>query len=143
MCDCVVSICICCFLFSSRRRHTRCSRDWSSDVCSSDLVRPEMLRWARERAKLTIPHLERPFPKIESWEKGEASPTLRQLEKLAKATHVPIGYLFLTEPPVERIPIPDFRTMGIARRSHPSPNLLEMIYICQQRQGWDRAFARK
>src|SRR2546429_5272820 len=23
--------------FSSRRRHTRCSRDWSSDVCSSDL----------------------------------------------------------------------------------------------------------
>src|SRR5690606_39707792 len=27
------------FLFSSRRRHTRFSRDWSSDVCSSDLPR--------------------------------------------------------------------------------------------------------
>src|SRR5256884_2774477 len=26
-----------CVFFSSRRRHTRCSRDWSSDVCSSDL----------------------------------------------------------------------------------------------------------
>src|SRR5207245_6316479 len=26
-----------CFFFSSRRRHTRCYRDWSSDVCSSDL----------------------------------------------------------------------------------------------------------
>src|SRR2546429_3725624 len=26
------------FFFSSRRRHTRCSRDWSSDVCSSDLT---------------------------------------------------------------------------------------------------------
>src|SRR5690606_40008291 len=26
-----------CFSFSSRRRHTRFSRDWSSDVCSSDL----------------------------------------------------------------------------------------------------------
>src|SRR2546429_240653 len=26
------------FFFSSRRRHTRCSRDWSSDVCSSDLA---------------------------------------------------------------------------------------------------------
>src|ERR1039458_10813209 len=25
--------------FSSRRRHTRCLSDWSSDVCSSDLVR--------------------------------------------------------------------------------------------------------
>src|SRR6266436_1987035 len=27
-----------CFFFSSRRRHTRCSRDWSSDVCYSDLI---------------------------------------------------------------------------------------------------------
>src|SRR2546429_5496919 len=30
-------MCMCFFFFSSRRRHTRCSRDWSSDVCSSDL----------------------------------------------------------------------------------------------------------
>src|SRR5690554_3572493 len=29
------------FFFSSRRRHTRCGRDWSSDVCSSDLGNPE------------------------------------------------------------------------------------------------------
>src|SRR5216683_5184681 len=28
------------FFFSSRRRHTRSDRDWSSDVCSSDLLRP-------------------------------------------------------------------------------------------------------
>src|SRR2546421_6841548 len=27
------------FFFSSRRRHTRSDRDWSSDVCSSDLIR--------------------------------------------------------------------------------------------------------
>src|SRR5437660_3160562 len=27
-----------CFFFSSRRRHTRWPRDWSSDVCSSDLM---------------------------------------------------------------------------------------------------------
>src|SRR3989337_2203397 len=32
-CGCLVL----CFFFSSRRRHTRCYRDWSSDVCSSDL----------------------------------------------------------------------------------------------------------
>src|SRR2546429_1251876 len=31
-----ISVCFF-FFFSSRRRHTRCSRDWSSDVCSSDL----------------------------------------------------------------------------------------------------------
>src|SRR6266436_3082113 len=33
---------MCWFFFSSRRRHTRCSRDWSSDVCSSDLEPPSV-----------------------------------------------------------------------------------------------------
>src|SRR5690606_31335792 len=33
-----------CFFFSSRRRHTRFSRDWSSDVCSSDLPLYELDR---------------------------------------------------------------------------------------------------
>src|SRR5690606_40101957 len=32
------------FFFSSRRRHTRFSRDWSSDVCSSDLALAELAR---------------------------------------------------------------------------------------------------
>src|SRR5690625_2679271 len=31
------------FFFSSRRRHTRCPRDWSSDVCSSDLEEKDLL----------------------------------------------------------------------------------------------------
>src|SRR5205814_6993964 len=33
-----VLLVFCFFFFSSRRRHTRCLSDWSSDVCSSDLV---------------------------------------------------------------------------------------------------------
>src|SRR5207247_3056265 len=32
------------FFVSSRRRHTRSTRDWSSDVCSSDLVQERNLR---------------------------------------------------------------------------------------------------
>src|SRR5687768_18615684 len=32
------------FFFSSRRRYTRCSRDWSSDVCSSDLLSDAEIR---------------------------------------------------------------------------------------------------
>src|SRR5215813_12431930 len=35
------------FFFSSRRRHTRCGRDWSSDVCSSDL--PAHCRWLTQQ----------------------------------------------------------------------------------------------
>src|SRR2546429_2513885 len=43
-----------CFFFSTRRRHTRCSRDWSSDVCSSDLVgRWRDLDW--EHGYRTVP----------------------------------------------------------------------------------------
>src|SRR2546427_4116710 len=43
MMDCIVvlfssSLCFCFFFFSSRRRHTRFDCDWSSDVCSSDLI---------------------------------------------------------------------------------------------------------
>src|SRR5690606_39513953 len=37
------------FFFSSRRRHTRFSRDWSSDVCSSDLPQPPAESLADER----------------------------------------------------------------------------------------------
>src|SRR2546426_6078991 len=33
------------FFFSSRRRHTRLQGDWSSDVCSSDLVFPPVFHW--------------------------------------------------------------------------------------------------
>src|SRR2546429_4078131 len=36
------------FFFSSRRRHTRCSRDWSSDVCSSDLTGTTKLTFSME-----------------------------------------------------------------------------------------------
>src|SRR5699024_11356331 len=39
------------FFFSSRRRHTRSKRDWSSDVCSSDLA-TDFTRWSRLREKM-------------------------------------------------------------------------------------------
>src|SRR2546422_9282277 len=43
------------FFFSSRRRHTRCSRDWSSDVCSSDLAEQGGARWSSEaRSRLGL-----------------------------------------------------------------------------------------
>src|SRR2546430_9635576 len=35
------------FFFSSRRRHTRFDCDWSSDVCSSDLIRHHRANWRR------------------------------------------------------------------------------------------------
>ena len=105
-------------------------------------VKPELLRWARERSGQSAERLAGKFPKLTAWERNEAQPTLRQLEDFAKATFTPVGYLFLPEPPVEELPIPDFRTVAAASTSHPSPDLLDTIYLCQQRQEWYRDFAR-
>src|SRR5262245_64833214 len=49
----------CFFFFSSRRRHTRCLSDWSSDVCSSDLER-QFVRASLMNADLLMRSLGRP-----------------------------------------------------------------------------------
>lgn len=104
-------------------------------------VVPELLRWASERAGYSESTLEKRFPRIKQWFLGEDQPTLKQLERFAHATRTPIGYFFLPEPPRETIPIPDFRTPGNVRIDTPSPDLLDTIYLCQQRQEWYREFA--
>lgn len=105
-------------------------------------IKPQLLRWACERAGFDVVDLEHKFPHLGDWISGAAQPTLRQLEAFANATHTPVGYLFLPEPPVEKVPIPDFRTPANARLSRPSPDLLDTIYVCQQRQEWFRNYAR-
>lgn len=106
------------------------------------VIQPKLLRWACERAGFELADLEPKFPHLAAWEAGTALPTLKQVEAFAKATHTPVGYLFLSEPPVEKIPIPDFRAPGNERIGHPSPDLLDTIYVCQQRQEWFRNYAR-
>lgn len=105
-------------------------------------VNPVLLTWARERAGLDMLALAGRFPKLSEWEAGELQPTLRQLENYARAVHVSVGYLFLPTPPEEPLPIPDFRTVGDRDPGRPSPNLLDTIYLCQQRQDWFREYAR-
>ena len=101
-------------------------------------VKPELLRWARERARLRIEDLLQRFPKLREWEAGEAQPTFRQLEAFSDATTVPFGYLFLPDPPDEPLPIPDFRTLGDKPVRRPSPNLLDTVFDMQRRQAWLR-----
>ncbi|MGN2390684.1 ImmA/IrrE family metallo-endopeptidase [Pelomicrobium sp. G1] len=106
-------------------------------------VAPGMLAWACERARLGFDDLTGRFPRLTAWDAGEVQPTLKQLEDFAKTVHVPIGYLFLREPPDEPLPIPDFRTRADRPVQRPSPDLLDTVYLCQQRQDWYRDFARQ
>jgi Zn-dependent peptidase ImmA (M78 family)/transcriptional regulator with XRE-family HTH domain len=101
-------------------------------------VNPHMLRWARDRAGMDVLTLATRFPKLAAWEAREVEPTLKQLEHYARATHAPIGYFFLPEPPAEPMPIPDFRTMTDRAVARPSANLLDTVYACQERQAWYR-----
>jgi Zn-dependent peptidase ImmA (M78 family) len=105
-------------------------------------VRPDLLTWARERSGNTPEAVSVRFPAFDDWKSGRTLPTLKQLEHFAQAMHVPVGYLFLTEPPEERLPVPDFRTMGDRPVGQASPDLLETVYHCQQRQEWYRDYAR-
>ncbi len=104
-------------------------------------VSPALLRWARDRAGIPLEVLAERFAKLPEWESGASKPTLKQVEALAKVTQMPVGYFFLPEPPIEALPLPDFRTVGDELPARPSPNLLETIYVCQERQDWYREFA--
>ncbi len=105
-------------------------------------VKPELLRWARKRAGVEVDALVSKFPKYSEWETGDEQPTLRQLEQFANVTHAAIGDLFLSKPPEEKVPIPDFRTMGNAPSGPISVDLRDTIYLCMLRQDWYRKYAR-
>jgi Zn-dependent peptidase ImmA (M78 family) len=105
-----------------------------SKVAISDNV----LRWAMKRAGLGEAQLAAKLPKVTGWLSHTEQPTLKQLEKFARITRTPLGYLFLDDPPAETLPIPHFRTLDDGLPSEPSPDLLDSVYAMQRRQAWLR-----
>jgi Zn-dependent peptidase ImmA (M78 family) len=105
-------------------------------------VEGALLAWAQRRSRVSRDRLLARFPALDAWEVGEKQPTLKQLEQFARATYTPVGYLLLSHPPQERLPVPDFRTIGEVEIGQASPDLLDTIYQCQQRQEWYRDYAR-
>lgn len=105
-------------------------------------VNPALLEWALTRSGADREALARRFRRLPDWLAGTAHPTLKQLEAFAGVTRTGLGYFFLPEPPEDRLPVPDFRTLPDARTRPPSVDLLDTIYLCQQRQAWYRDYAR-
>ena len=105
------------------------------------LLHPEVLRWARERAGLSQDDLAKKMnvkpERVPEWEStGKIS--IAQADRLAARTYTPLGYLYLSKPPAEPLPIRDFRTRGDDPPKRPSPNLLDTVYHMQRRQAWMR-----
>src|SRR6266851_9887673 len=103
-------------------------------------VSGSVLRWALERSGKHASAFRGKFPKLQEWLEGQSQPTLRQLEAFARTTQTPFGYLFLAQPPEERLPIPHFRTLSERHPHRPSPNLLETVQSMERRQAWVRDY---
>jgi len=103
------------------------------------------LKWAREisgldledaalRAKISNTKKATAIEKLSSWENGEDYPTQTQLAKLAKAYCRPLTIFFLDQPPVQSIPIADFRTVRDQDLETYSIELAKVIRATRARQ---------
>ena len=105
-------------------------------------LEPNVLLWARERAGISRDDLAHKMKvkikRVREWEEtGRIS--IAQVDRLAERTHTPLGFLLLSEPPEDILPISDFRTRrGNAPPALPSVDLLETVYAMQRRQAWMR-----
>lgn len=93
-----------------------------------------MLTWAIERAGHNVAVYLDKHPNVTKWVKNEKQPTERQLEEFAKSVHIPYGYLFLSEPSHEEVPIPMFR--GCAVNGKFNLNVYDTVLSVQRRQEW-------
>jgi Zn-dependent peptidase ImmA (M78 family) len=104
-------------------------------------VNVDMLTWAIARAGYELHTFVEKVPNVKKWMEGEKKPTVKQLEDFSKKVHLPFGYLFLPEPPKEKLPIPFFRTNN-TKANHVSINVYDTILLMQQRQDWLRDYLK-
>ncbi|HMN48763.1 MAG TPA: ImmA/IrrE family metallo-endopeptidase [Ignavibacteriaceae bacterium] len=98
-------------------------------------INNNLLIWAIERAGINIDEVSKTIPYFSSWLLGKKKPTVKQLEKFAQKVHLPFGYLFLDNPPEEKLPIPFFRTIN-SQEHKINLNIYDSVLILQQRQNW-------
>ena len=106
-------------------------------------VTAKVLAWALHRSGASMSVIQEKFPKIHEWQSGESHPTLRQVEDFARATATPLGYFFLSKPPVDTLSIPLFRTVRDEEVDEPSVDLIETCNTMERRQAWLREYLIK
>lgn len=114
--------------------------DYSLNAMTHALVNPAILSWSRLRAGLTEYQAARGLTikpeKVLEWESGASFPTFKQAQKWAALAHIPFGFLFLKEPPLEDLPLPDLRTIGSESPAKPSLNLLDTVKDVLRKHNW-------
>lgn len=107
-------------------------------------VTPEIIEWARNLGNLTHSDLANQVGvhenQIIKWERGKTKPTFGQAQDLAKALHIPFGYLFLSKKPDLELPLPDLRTLRDKKPSKLSAAFFEVLYGVLDRRDWYREY---
>ena len=98
-------------------------------------INTDILVWAIHRAGFDESEFSVKFPHVLDWIERKKLPTQNQLETFARKVHLPFGYLFLSEPPEEHLPIPFFRTEN-GEKQNVSINVYDTILLLQNRQEW-------
>ena len=106
-------------------------------------VAPSILLWAQERSKREDDAYEKKFPAWHEWVEEKRAPTIKQIEEVARYSHLPFGIFFLEEPPKVELPIPDYRLGRSGDEATPSQDLLDVIDLSIQRQAWFQDYALK
>jgi Zn-dependent peptidase ImmA (M78 family)/transcriptional regulator with XRE-family HTH domain len=109
------------------------------------LITPSLLRWARERRGLSYADIARALrigpQTVEAWELGESYPAFSKAAELAKFLRIPFGYLFLSTPPHDDLPLPDFRTVGDRTQADFSPDFHDLCNLVLRKQEWYREYS--
>lgn len=122
----------------------RATEKHGAGTLTAALISHVVLNWARERARLEPERLAEMThvkpDKLLMWEQGEAKPTFKQAQDLARALHIPFGYLFLPNPPAETLPIPDLRTVGEHASGSLSTDLRDLLADVLRKLDWYRDY---
>ncbi|NLC07461.1 MAG: ImmA/IrrE family metallo-endopeptidase [Syntrophomonadaceae bacterium] len=105
-------------------------------------VSRDIYLWAIEESQKDFIEIKNRFEKIETWISGEDYPTFRQVERLANFLGVPLGYMFLDEPPRTSIIESEFRTIG-NKIPEISKNLQDTLYIMARKKDWLSEYRRE
>ena len=100
-------------------------------------IAPEILEWVLGQIKQDISN-DQIIDCLVSWYHGEKTPTFNQVERISKATGIPLGYFFLKTPPMEDISLIEFRTVDSVFHERPSRDLIDTIHDMGQIQLWVR-----
>ncbi|MFC0804805.1 ImmA/IrrE family metallo-endopeptidase [Ensifer sp. P24N7] len=108
------------------------------------MINQRVLAWAVDRSDVPLETVAKKVAvkpeRIENWILGDDRPTFRQAQSLSAALHIPFGYLFLKEPPEEKLPIPDLRTVGSDPARRLDTNFRTLLNDVLFKRDWFKDF---